>query len=187
MTTTTTLARACATGLLALSSSLAHAVDWQPDAFTVKAGIGEHNSVMAGGGLRWDWDFQRMRRKSELTAHTEVMLNEWRAERPDHSGYRLYTQVVVLPSLRMRLDRGASPWFLEFGIGLSWMSHKFETPDKQFSTEWNFYDVLGVGYTFGGAQGKHEVDLRLVHFSNAGLRDPNPGLNFVQVRYTREF
>ena len=87
----------------------------------------------------------------------------------------------------MRLDRGASPWFLEVGIGLSYMNHKLQTPDKQFSSEWNFYDVLGAGYTFGGPLGKQEVDVRLVHFSNAGLKNPNPGLNFVQLRYSREF
>jgi lipid A 3-O-deacylase len=181
---TTILAAGLLAGVIPLA---APAVDWQPDAITVKAGVGDSHARMVGAGLRWDWDFRRLRRKSELTAHTEVMLNEWRAEKPDFSGTRYYTQVVLLPSLRMRLDRGASPWFLEVGIGASWMSHKFQTPDKQFGSEWNFYDVLGAGYTFGGPKGKHEMDLRLVHFSNAGLRDPNPGLNFVQVRYTREF
>ena len=181
----TTILAAC---LIAAGMPLAgHAADWRPDALTVKGGVGDSHATMIGAGLRWDWDFWRLRRKSELTAHTEVMLNEWRAEKPDANGYRYYTQLVLLPSLRMRLARGASPWFLEVGIGLSWMSHKLQTPDRQFGSEWNFYDVLGAGYTFGGPQGKHEVDLRLVHFSNAGLKDPNPGLNFVQVRYTREF
>lgn len=177
-----------AAGLLAAGIPLAaHAVDWQPDAFTVKAGVGEHSTAMVGAGLRWDWDFWRLRRKSELTAHTEVMLNEWRAETADGGDHRFYTQVVVLPSLRMRLGRGASPWFLEFGIGASWMNRKLETPDRKFGSQWNFYDVLGMGYTFGGPRGKHEVDLRLVHFSNAGLKDPNPGLNFLQLRYSKEF
>lgn len=177
-----------AAGLLAAGIPLcAHAVDWQPDAFTLKTGVGEHETLMVGGGLRWDWDFWRLRRKSELTAHTELMFNQWHAQKPDRSGYRWYTQVVLLPTLRMRLDRGASPWFLEVGIGASWMDHKFETPDKQFGSQWNFYDVLGAGYTFGGPRGKHEVDVRLVHFSNAGLKNPNPGLNFIQLRYTKEF
>ena len=181
---TTAMFRACAAGLLATGCSLAQAVDWQPDAVTVMGAIGEHDAVMAGAGLRWDWDFHRLRRKSELTAHTELILNEWRAELHDHSGKRNYTQFVVLPSLRMRLDRGASPWFLEFGIGLSWMNRKMEMPGKEFSTQWNFYNVLGLGYTLGGPLGAHELDLRLVHFSNAGFRNPNPGLNFLQLRYS---
>lgn len=183
----TICARLCIAACLALLLSPAEAADWTPDAVTVKAGAGDSHAEMVGAGLRWDWDFWRMRRKSELTAHTELMLNEWRAERPDRSGDQRYTQVVVLPSLRMRLDRGASPFFLEFGIGLSWMDKKFATPDREFSTQWNFYDVLGAGYTIGGPSGKHEIDLRLVHFSNAGIRSPNPGLNFLQLRYSKEF
>lgn len=180
------VARACVAGLLAACLAPAQAADWHPDAVTVKAGGGDGNAVMAGAGVRWDWDFERLRR-ARLTAHTELMLNEWRAQRVDRSGERLYTQLVVLPSLRMRMDRGASPWFFEVGIGLSWMNHKFETPGRQFSTEWNFYDVVGVGYTLGGPQGNSEIDMRLVHFSNAGIRNPNPGLSFLQLRYTRKF
>lgn len=185
--TTANLSRACVAGALATYCALAHAADWAPDAFTIKSGAGDSHAAMVGSGLRWDWDFWRMRKKSELTAHTELMLNEWRAERPDRSGDRTYTQVVILPSLRMRMDRGASPWFLDFGIGLSWMDHRFETPDRHCSTEWNFYDVLGVGYTLGGPQGKDEIDVRLVHFSNAGIRNPNPGLDFLQLRYSHGF
>jgi len=184
---TTILARSCSAALLAACLPLAHAADWHPDAVTLKVGGGDSHAAMAGTGLRWDWDFERMRRKSELTAHTELMLNGWRAEKPDRSGDRFYSQVVLLPSIRMRMARGASPVFLEFGIGLSWMNRKLETPDRQFSTQWNFYDVLGLGYTIGGPQGKNEIDVRLVHFSNAGIKNPNPGLNFLQLRYSHEF
>lgn len=172
--------------LLAATGS-AVAVDFKPDGVSLEAGIGKNGARMAGVGLVWDWDFERMRRKSELTAHTELMLNGWRAEKPDRSGDRFYSQVVLLPSIRMRMARGASPVFLEFGIGLSWMNRKLETPDRQFSTQWNFYDVLGLGYTIGGPQGKNEIDVRLVHFSNAGIKNPNPGLNFLQLRYSHEF
>jgi lipid A 3-O-deacylase len=184
---TTMRARLCTAACLALLLPSVHAADWTPHAVTLQAGAGDSDALVVGAGLRWDWDFHRMRRKSELTAHTEVLLNEWRGERMDGGGVRYYTQVVVLPSLRMRLDRGASPWFLEVGIGASWMNGKFETPHKQLSTEWNFYDVLGLGYTLGGPQGKQDIDLRLVHLSNAGLHNPNPGLNMLQLRYSKEF
>jgi lipid A 3-O-deacylase len=185
--TTTMRARLYTAACLALLLPCVHAADWTPDAVTLQAGGGDSGALVVGAGLRWDWDFHRMRRKSELSAHTEVIVNEWRGERVDESGERFYTQVVVLPSLRMRLDRGASPWFLEVGIGASWMNRKFETPHKQLSTQWNFYDVLGLGYTLGGPQGTQEIDLRLVHVSNGGLRNPNPGLNTLQLRYSKEF
>jgi lipid A 3-O-deacylase len=30
--------------------------------------------------------------------------------------------------------------------------------------------------------GRYDVSLRVQHLSNGGLRDPNPGINFVLVR-----
>jgi lipid A 3-O-deacylase len=173
-------------GLLAAGVPLAHALDFKPDGVSLQAASGAHGTAMAGVGLIWDWDFERMRRKAELTAHTEVMLNQWRADAVGGGNQHL-TQVVVLPSLRMRLARGTSPWFLEIGVGASWMDRRFITPDKEFSTQWNFYDVLGVGHTFGGVDGKHELGARWVHVSNAGIKKPNPGQDFLQLRYVARF
>jgi hypothetical protein len=41
---------------------------------------------------------------------------------------------------------------------------------------------MAVGRMFG-AERQHELVLRLEHFSNAGIDHPNPGENFVQLRY----
>jgi len=45
---------------------------------------------------------------------------------------------------------------------------------------------VGVGFNFG-EQRQQEVALRLQHFSNAGLHNPNPGENFLEVRYAWRF
>jgi lipid A 3-O-deacylase len=185
MKTTTMLQLAAAAALLAPSAP-ALAVDFAPVGASIEAGIGRQGTRMAGVGLVWDWDFERLRRKAELTAHTELMVNRWRADAVGGGNFEL-TQLVVLPSLRMRLDRGASPWFVEVGIGASWMDRDFETPRKRFSTRWNFYDMLGVGHTYGGVDGHHEVGVRWSHVSNAGIRKPNPGQDFLQLRYVYRF
>lgn len=184
MRTTTTL-RLLAAALLAAGLSCAQAFNLRPDGVSVQAGGGRHGAFMSGAGIVWDWDFQRMRRKAELTAHTELMLNRWRADRVG-GGHETYTQVVLLPSLRMRLSRGESPWFIELGVGASWMDQLYVTPQKTFSTRWNFYDMLGIGRSFG-EQHQHELNLRWVHVSNAGIREPNPGEDFIQLRYVRRF
>jgi lipid A 3-O-deacylase len=186
----TTMLRVGAAVALVAGAGQAVAFNLRPDGVSFEAGPGRTNTNMAGVGLVWDWDFERMRRKSELTAHTEVLVNHWRADAPASStggGRQGLTQLVLLPSLRMRLDRGRSPWYLELGIGASFLSKRFETPDKLFSTRWNFYDVLGVGYSFGGPDGKHELGLRWTHTSNAGIRKPNPGQDFLQLRYVQRF
>lgn len=163
----------------------AHAIDFTPDAVSLHAGGGSHGTAMAGAGIIWDWDFERLRRKAELTAHTEFMVNRWRADEVG-GGHQTYTQFVLLPSLRMTLSQGRSPWFIELGIGVSWMDRLFVTPQKSFSTRWNFYDMMGVGYQFG-AERKHELGLRWAHVSNAGLKKPNPGQDFLQLRYVARF
>jgi lipid A 3-O-deacylase len=182
---TKTMFRFLAAGLLAAGLSPAGAVELRPDGLAVQAGGGGNGSAMAGVGIVWNWDFERLRRKAELTAHTELMLNHLRAD-DFGGGSQGFTQVVVLPSLRMRLDQGRSPWFLELGIGASWMDKLYVTPKKTFSTQWNFYDMLGFGYSLDD-QRRHELGLRWVHISNAGIKQPNPGQDFLQLRYVAHF
>jgi lipid A 3-O-deacylase len=184
---TRTLARVCLGSALLTALPLAQAFDLHPDAITVETGAGENSVRMVGAGLRWAWDFESMRKSAELTAHTELLANQWRARLADRSATVQYTQLVLLPTLRMQLARGASPWFLEVGVGVSWTDHAFQTPGHTFSTQWNFQDVVGAGYVFGGPKGRDEIQLRLGHFSNAGLENPNPGQTYLQLRYARRF
>jgi lipid A 3-O-deacylase len=176
--------RLLAGGFLAAALSTANAVDFRPDAVALQAGAGGGGTAMAGVGIAWDWDF-RLQRRAELTAHTELMVNHIRAD-AFGGGKQSFTQVVVLPSLRMRLDQGRSPWFIELGIGASWMDRLLVTPDTTFSTQWNFYDMLGLGYSLD-AQRRHELGLRFVHLSNAGIKKPNPGQDLLQLRYVARF
>ena len=64
----------------------------------------------------------------------------------------------------------------------SWFDRAYRTPRRDFSTRWNFYDTIGVGHSFG-AQHQHELGIRWVHVSNAGIKEPNPGQDFLQLRY----
>lgn len=182
---TTMIPRILIAGLCAAGLQSAHAFNLRPDGVAVQAGAGGNGTAMAGIGIVWDWDFQRMRRKAELTAHTELMLNHWQAHAVG-GGNQGLTQVALVPSLRMRLDRGQSPWFIELGIGASWMDQKFVTPRKTFGSQWNFYDMMGIGRSFGNEHG-HELGIRWVHISNAGLAKPNPGQDFLQLRYVNRF
>jgi lipid A 3-O-deacylase len=175
---------AVAVGLIAAGS--AHAVDLVPDAVSFEVGAGTERTRMASAGITWDWNFERMRRKAQLTAHTELLVNHWHADAVG-GGSASYTQFAVLPSLRMRLGRGASPWYIELGIGASWLDQPYATPSRVFSTQWNFLDVMGLGYTLGGPEGKQEIGLRWSHTSNAGLRKPNPGQDFLQLRLVQRF
>ncbi len=90
------------------------------------------------------------------------------------------------PVFRLRFDEGRSPWFAEAGIGLSYTDVLYRSNAKAFSTRFNFGDHVGLGYTFG-AQREHEVTLRFEHYSNGSIKKPNPGENYVQLRYAHAF
>lgn len=163
----------------------AHALDLRPDSVFVTAGGATDDVTNLGVGIAWDWNWERLRRKAEVTGHTELMVSHWRA-RGFGGGDQGFRQLVVLPVLRMQLRQGRSPWFLEAGIGVSWMNRLYITPDKVFSKQFNFYDMVGLGYKFGEGD-RHELGLRYVHVSNADLKKPNPGEDFVLLRYAVRF
>ncbi|RCW66754.1 acyloxyacyl hydrolase [Pseudorhodoferax soli] len=91
-----------------------------------------------------------------------------------------FTQLGLVPMLRWRFDEGRSPWFVEGGIGVSYLVHGYRTRTKAFGSRWNFSDHLGVGYSFG----RHEIGMYVKHVSNGGLDKPNPGETFYQLRYS---
>jgi lipid A 3-O-deacylase len=115
---------------------------------------------------------------------TEAFLGEWSARQVGER--RSFTQVGVLPLVRIRFRGGASPWFVEGGIGASVSSPVYRTANKEFSTSFNFVDVLGIGRSLD-AQHRQELSLRLQHISNADIKQPNPGENFLQLRYAVAF
>ena len=182
MTSTKNLLRLGAAVVLAAGASFAHA-DWRPDGVVVEAGLGRGGLALVGAGLSWDWNWRHaLGGGGELSARTELLLNEWRAD-DFGGGHQNFTQVALLPTLRLDPVSGG-PLYLEAGVGLSLMDPLYVTPRKTFSTRFNFYDVIGIGWRLGPTR---EVGLRINHVSNAGIKNPNPGEEFVQVRFLQRF
>ena len=115
-----------------------------------------------------------------VTGITEAYVSHWNAR--GAGGRRSFTQLGLTPMFRYRGDHGRSAWFVEAGIGISVIDPVYTTNAKQFSSRFNFVDVAGVGRSFG-PQGQRELSLRVAHVSNCGIKSPNPGENFLQLRY----
>ena len=84
--------------------------------------------------------------------------------------------------LRWHFDQGRSDWFVEGGIGVSYLWDDYRVRSREFGSRWNFSDHLGFGRRFG-ADKRHELGLYVKHVSNAGLSKPNPGETFYLLRY----
>jgi lipid A 3-O-deacylase len=162
----------------------AQAIDLVPGGAFVEAGIADHSAYSATLGLVWPWAWRREIRGGELTGMTEAYVSHWNGR--GMTGRVSFTQLGLVPMLRYRFGRGRSDWFVEGGIGISVLDGMYRTTDKEFSTRFNFVDVLGVGRSFG-PQRRQELSLRFSHVSNADIKKPNPGENFLQLRYTALF
>ena len=116
----------------------------------------------------------------------DVFASQWRAPHMADGGRRDHAQFGVIATWRYRFDSGRSPWFADAGLGGTVMNHVYRTPERSFSTAFQFTEVLGLGRSFGEL-GEHEVSVRVQHFSNGGIKKPNPGANFVRLRYLYRF
>ncbi|MFS1702405.1 acyloxyacyl hydrolase [Alteromonas sp. AMM-1] len=70
----------------------------------------------------------------------------------------------------------------EFGIGVSLLDDT-QFAGKDISTHFQFEDRLGIGYRFGSER-EHAVTLRYFHYSNGGLKSPNPGYDFISLSFS---
>jgi len=149
----------------------------------MEGGIAERETHALSAGASWPWGWRTDLGSLRVSGATEAFVSLWNW-RSFGGGRQTSLMVAAVPVFRFTPDVGRSPWFFEGGIGLSLASERYNTPDKQFSTAWNFYDTIGVGRSLGAGQ---ELTVRLTHLSNAGIRRPNPGENFLQLRYSRAF
>jgi lipid A 3-O-deacylase len=125
---------------------------------------------------------------SLLTAsgYFEADVGRWTTDDRGVNSSTWATQVGLTPVIRLQPAGAMSHWFAEIGVGANYIVPLYRTGHKRFSTEFNFGDHFGVGRQFGERR-QHELMVRVQHFSNAGIDHPNPGENFVQLRYSRRF
>lgn len=75
---------------------------------------------------------------------------------------------------------------MELGIGANVITPAWLTDTRRFSTEFNSGDHLGLGRKLDEG-GKDETEFRVEHYSNGGIQHPNPGENWIQLRYMHWF
>jgi hypothetical protein len=165
----------------------AHAADgarpaWAPQSVFVQAGVTDHAHTTVVGAT-WPWSWRREFAGGTLTGYSEIAFGRWNSELDDHTHASAWvTQLGWTPVLRWQSSPRPQHGFIEAGIGVNALLPIYRNGDRRFSTTLNFGDHVAAGLRFGD-EGRHEVSLRLQHFSNAGIKKPNPGEGFVQLRY----
>lgn len=156
----------------------------RPHTIFLQAGTASRTDMVVAG-VTWDWPWQRDFAIGRLTGYWELSFGRWTTDHPAN-GSSWVTQFGVTPVLRLHPSSWGGRWFLEAGIGANVLLPVYRSGDKRFSSTFNFGDHLALGRRFG-RKGEHELSVRLQHFSNAGIKRPNPGEDFVQLRYALRF
>ena len=78
-----------------------------------------------------------------------------------------------------RAERG---WgYYEAGIGGYLLSKTINNDENRVPSAWEFGSHIGAGLRFAS---KHTIGVAIQHLSNAGIKQPNGGIDLVQVQYT---
>ncbi|AKJ27454.1 acyloxyacyl hydrolase [Caldimonas brevitalea] len=171
---------------LGFASAESRAAGWEPEIGFLQQGWADGVRATTAGVI-WPWSRHWAWGGGHLSGYWEAALSRWSADGGDQGRDRSWiTQVGVTPVFRWRPGGQDGAWFVEGGIGLTLMTPIYRNGNKRFSTAFNFGDHLAIGRNLG-QQGRHELSLRVQHFSNAGIRHPNPGEDFVQLRYALSF
>ncbi|NVK54217.1 MAG: acyloxyacyl hydrolase [Alteromonadaceae bacterium] len=116
----------------------------------------------------------------DLRIYLETSINFWEYGTPRQHDTNFI--LAVSPVLQKTFCYcGTGRLFGEFGIGLSLLDDT-RFAGKDVSTHYQFEDRLGIGYQFGGEE-QYRLALRYFHYSNGGIKKPNPGLDFVSFSF----
>lgn len=171
----TALALSCALSTL-LSIPAAQALD----GITFQIGESSENTTTYRIGAQFEFGRTLWQSQSggvQLNGYWDAGVTRW-------SGLDA-TSLTLTPMFRLSFgasDGGVTP-FVEGGIGASYFTET-DLDDQDLGSKFQFEDRLGAGLMFAGGS---EVGIRAYHYSNAGIKKPNDGINMAAIYYRLGF
>lgn len=164
------LAAAAALGLSSLS---AQAVD-----FTAAVGQSGDSTMVYRIGAQWDWDTSWWQSSvGRLTGYWDAGYTYWDGDDTASNHSLSFTPVFVYEFA----GESVKP-YIEAGIGVAaFASTELESND--LGSSFQFEDRIGAGLRFSG----QEIGIRAIHYSNAGIKQPNDGVEAYTLHYRTSF
>ena len=111
-----------------------------------------------------------------LGGYWELQYGEWYG-----SGTTIH-DLGFTPVFRFQqTERSRFSPYVEGAIGFHLIQPVRLDENRGFSTAFQFGDHVGAGVRFGG-RGQFDLGMRFQHLSNGGIKKPNNGINFTQLR-----
>ncbi|HZE60570.1 MAG TPA: acyloxyacyl hydrolase [Burkholderiales bacterium] len=145
--------------------TVAHAFD----SISAEAGHGTRGVDMWRLGLQWKQEPAWLAGHRTWSLYWDTAIGAWEGDTGS------LTEGILTPTFRYGHEHGP---YLDGGIGFHVLSETRISSTVEFSTRFQFGDHVGAGYRFG----RHDLSMRIQHLSNAGIKNPNPGINFLQIR-----
>ncbi|MGN6319796.1 acyloxyacyl hydrolase [Trinickia sp.] len=145
----------------------------------VALGVAQHKVKKVDLGFVWDpglnwWEIGGW----HFSLIGEAHLAYWHAN--EGAFHNDVYELGVTPMVRFIKDTGAIRPYIEAGAGVRVLSHPTITDTYTLSTAFQFSETVGIGAQFGAHQ-QYQAGARFQHVSNAGIKEPNPGINFTQL------
>lgn len=168
----------CTMTVAAATSATANSLDPQ-GGVSLHYGVGEHYkryTLNYETAPIWTTEFGGSWGRLDLTP--ELGASYWTADGSRSPGNAW--QFSAIPMFRWWTSER---FYIEAGVGATVFT-RTRFADKNIGSAFQFGDHIGVGFLLTP---NNRIGLRYSHFSNAGIKRPNPRLDTVQVTYTYQF
>jgi lipid A 3-O-deacylase len=158
------------------------------DGVSFEIGFGDENTETIRAGLQWNWQRRWFAERSwTLGAYWDLQVGRWSGPlRPGQQQQSVW-DIALTPVFRLeRAERTRVVPYFEAAVGFHLLSDLRINSERVFSTHFQYGDHLAAGVRFGERH-RYDLGLRLQHLSNGGLARPNPGINFLQLRFAQHF
>ena len=142
---------------------------------------------MYRAGMQWDWNRKLIEAGGwHLGGYWDLSLGYWNNNSPFKTTSNL-ADTGFTPTLRFQENTisGLSP-YAELAAGFHFLSTTSVGAERRFGSSFQFGDHIGAGVRFGD-KGRYDIGYRYQHLSNAGIKEPNQGINFHLLRLRYHF
>ncbi|MFJ4141213.1 acyloxyacyl hydrolase [Pseudomonas sp. NPDC089734] len=168
------LCAAAFSAVLAGQSSLA-----QADGVEFSVGHTSESTMTYRLGVQFDWDKSWLKSDvGRLTGYWDGAYTYWDGDKSSSNNSLSFSPVLVYEFA----GQSVKP-YIEAGIGVSVFSNT-QVENNKLGSAFNFEDRIGFGLRFAGG---HEIGIRATHYSNAGIKEPNDGIESYALHYKMPF
>ncbi|HCV76120.1 acyloxyacyl hydrolase [Pseudomonas oryzihabitans] len=129
-------------------------------------------------GAGWNWDKSWWQSSTgRLTGYWDAGYTYWEGDNGHSSDQH---SLSFAPVFVYEFGQGQVKPFVEAGIGVAVFSST-KVGEQDLGSAFNFEDRIGLGLKIGDTQ---RVGIRATHYSNAGIKQPNDGIESYALFYS---